>query len=183
MRQKNGRFGKGDHWREPQQFRDLEWLRENYTRLQRSTGDIARQFGVTDVAILFWLRRHKIARRTVAEARKIKRWGSFGSDNPMWNRKGELNPNWRGGLTPARQAFYASAEWRKACATVWKRDGARCRRCDHGRHDSPDLPLHVHHVVSFADADLRADTANLVLLCEVCHRFVHSRRNVHRELL
>jgi hypothetical protein len=183
MRKANGQFGKGDHWRESKPFRELGWLLENYVARQRSTGDIAAEFGTTDAAILFWLRKHGIPRRTVSEARKLKKWGASGADNPMWNKRGELNPRWLGGITPERQSFYTSRAWKVACATVWKRDRARCRRCDLRRDDALDMPFHIHHIVSFADKALRADTSNLVLLCETCHQFVHSRENLTREYL
>jgi hypothetical protein len=182
-RKQNGQFEKGQHWRQPQQFREKAWLFENYSNQNRSTGDIAKQFGVTDAAVLFWLRRHGIQRRTVSEARKIKHWGSCGVDNPMWNKRGELNPRWIGGVTPDRQSFYTSNDWKKACLFVWKRDKATCRRCGMYKDDSPDMPFHIHHVISFAYQTLRADASNLVLLCEPCHHFVHSRRNVSREYI
>jgi 5-methylcytosine-specific restriction endonuclease McrA len=181
-----GRFVKGTHWREPQPFRDSAWLRENYVVRQRSTGDIAREFGVTDASVLFWLRRHEIARRDVSAARKVKHWGCCGATNPMWGKKGALCANWKGGATPERQRFYESQEWKSACRAVWCRDDARCRRC--GRHISEFVkprrsPLHVHHIVSFADTSRRADVDNLVLLCVACHRFVHSKQNVLRLFL
>jgi len=182
-RKKSGQFAKGSHWRNPKPFREKSWLIKNYKKEERSTGDIAKQFGVTDAAVLFWLIKHNIKRRTVSQARKIKHWGQFGSDNPMWNRRGELNPSWKGGVTPERQAFYTSDEWRIACSAVWKRDKATCRRCGLTKMEHADTPMHIHHIVSFADKDLRAEITNLVLLCEVCHHFVHSRRNVSREYL
>ena len=183
MRKPNGQFGKGDHWRKPQLFRERDWLIEQYAEKNRSTGEIAAEFGVTDSAVLFWLHKHTVPRRSISEARKIKRWGASGADNPMWNRRGELNPRWLGGVTLERQAFYTSREWKDACSAVWKRDEARCRRCSQHRRDSPDMPFHIHHIFSFSDKSLRADTENLVLLCEACHQFVHSRRNVEREFL
>ncbi len=183
MRNKKGQFLKGHHWRKHQSFRDKEWLEDIYVRQQQSTGDIAAQFGVTDAAILFWMKRHGIPRRNISEARKAKRWGSSGPDNPMWNKRGELNPRWQGGVTPERQAFYTSDEWRRACSSVWKRDNANCQRCGLSRPDQPDMPFHIHHIEPFANRELRADTSNLVLLCESCHHFVHSRRNVLREYL
>ena len=183
MRKPNGQFGIGDHWRKPQAFREREWLVRNYIEQKRSTGDIAAEFGTTDGAILFWLRKHGIPRRPVSAARAIKRWGSVGADNPMWNKRGELNPRWLGGVTPQRQSFYTSVEWKRACAAVWKRDGARCRRCGMHRAERPDMPFHIHHIVSFADAELRADTANLALLCEACNHLVHSKANTARDFL
>ena len=182
-RNAKGQFLPGTHWREPQAFRDAYWLRREYVDAGRSTGDIARQFGVTDAAIIFWLRKHGIPRRSVSDARKLKHWGAAGADNPMWNKRGELNPRWLGGVTPERQAFYTSREWKDACSTVWKRDGATCQRCGLYRDDQPDMPFHVHHIVSFAVVEKRADPDNLVLLCAVCHQFVHSRENVDGDFL
>lgn len=183
MRKQNGQFGKGDHWRSPQPFRELEWLKENYVRLERSTGEIAKEFGVTDAAVLFWLKKHGIARRSVSEARTIKHWGASGADNPMWNKRGELNPRWLGGITPQRQAFYTSLEWKSACCIVWKRDNATCCRCGQHKNDARDMPFHIHHIVSFSDKDLRAEPSNLVLLCEVCHLWVHSKKNVKNDYI
>lgn len=182
-RKPNGQFVQGTHWREPQPFREKEWLVEQYELLGRSLGDIAKQFGTTEPAIRFWMRKHGITRRTVSEARKLKRWGLVGSDNPMWNRRGELNPNWQGGITAERQDFYTSREWKTACSAVWTRDKATCQRCGLIKEESPDMPFHIHHIEPFANIPLRADVRNLVLLCEVCHHFVHSRGNVNREYL
>lgn len=63
------------------------------------------QFGVTEGAIFYWLSRCGIARRTVSQARSIKKWGLYGKSNPMYGRIGNANPNWRGGVTPERQLF------------------------------------------------------------------------------
>lgn len=183
MRNKKGQFTKGHHWRKPQLFRDKAWLEKHYVDQSVSTGEIALMFGVTDAAILFWLRKHGIERRTVAQARKIKHWGATGSDNPMWNKRGELNPRWLGGITPERQEFYTSRKWKSACSSVWKRDRATCQRCGLKKEESKDMPFHIHHIIGFADEELRADKDNLVLLCETCHHFVHSRRNTENEFL
>lgn len=177
-RNSKGQFTTGTHWRKHQPFRDVDWLLHEYAEKGRSTGDIAAQFSVTDAAILFWLKRHGIKRRTVSEARALKYWGASGELNPMWNKRGELNPMWLGGVTPDRQAFYTSQKWREACSHVWKRDNATCQRCDLRKTEQADMPFHIHHIVSFAVEELRAETTNLVLLCETCHHFVHSRKNV-----
>lgn len=183
MRDKYGRFLKGTHWRPHQPFREKEWLLEHYGNRGMSAADIAKEHGVTENAVYFWLSRHGIPRRSISQARGLKHWGASGPDNPMWNRRGELNPRWSGGVTAERQAFYTSREWKGACRAVWKRDNATCRRCALHRESALDMPFHIHHVVPFANKDLRADPSNLVLLCEVCHHFVHSKRNVDREYL
>lgn len=182
-RNEKGQFLPGTHWRQSQPFREKAWLEGEYVNRGRSAGDIAAQFGVTDAAILFWLRKHEIPRRSISGARELKHWGLSGSDNPMWNKRGELNPRWLGGVTPERQEFYTSQAWKDACSSVWKRDNATCQRCGLYRIDQPDMPFHIHHIVSFAVRELRAEASNLVLLCETCHHFVHSRRNIDGEYL
>lgn len=182
-RKNSGQFKKGQHWRKPQPWWKRSWLLEQYVALGRSAAEIARDGGVTENAILFWLTKHKVKTRTMREVRATKHWGASGVDNPMWNKFGELNPSWKGGVTGERQAFYVSRAWRAACAAVWKRDGATCRRCGLVHKDTPDMPMHIHHIESFANATLRADIGNLVLVCEACHRFIHSKRNARREYL
>ncbi len=182
-RRTNGQFEKGSHWREPKPYWDRQWCLSEYEDKGRSAADIGKEFGISEAAVLFWLRKHQIPRRDMSTIRAHKHWGAFGADNPMWNRKGEISPNWKGGVTSERQAFYISAEWKKACSGVWERDNATCQRCFMHREARPAMPYHIHHIVSFADKSLRSDLNNLVLLCENCHQFVHSKRNISREHL
>lgn len=183
MRNEKGQFTKGHHWRKDQPFRHKAWLEDHYLNKELSAGDISRMFNVTDAAILFWLRKHKIKRRSISETRKLKKWGLHGVDNPMWNRRGELNPRWMGGITPERQEFYTSNDWKMSCRSVWERDRATCQRCNLKKNDRPDMPFHIHHIESFAVVEKRSDPRNLVLLCEACHHFVHSKRNISRDFL
>ena len=99
-------------------------------------------------------------------------------------RRGAAATNWKGGVTPERQAFYASDEWKQACKAVWARANAQCERCG-CHHNSPATrgTFHVHHIVSFAVRAVRADPTNLALLCAPCHRFVHSKANTQSEFL
>lgn len=176
-------FKKGQHWRAAQEFRHKEWLVAEYTENQRSTSDIAAQFGVTDTAIFFWLRKHGIPRRTISQARKVKRWGSSGAKNPMFGKRGSECASWKGGCTPERQAFHGSREWAEASLAVWRRDNGTCRRCAAIANKSPGTKFDVHHIVGFEVVALRAVVRNLVLLCRKCHRFVHSKGNINRDYL
>lgn len=90
---------------------------------------------------------------------------------------GENHAEWTGTATE-RQAFSGSTEWRKVVKLVKARDNNQCQRCKTKRR-----PLHVHHIVSFAVKELRTDPSNLILLCEKCHRWVHSNGNVSAEYL
>ncbi len=107
-------------------------------------------------------------------------------DHVLKGRKGKDHPSWKGGVTPLRNAFYASDEWKAACVVVWHRDDAKCQNCglDHRNIDRKERKFHVHHIASFAlHPDKRADPNNLVLLCDTCHRWVHSRANVERKFI
>ena len=183
MKNNSGQFTKGEHWRERKPWWDKEWLYDQYISCGKSAGEIANEGGITENGIFYWLQKHGIKRRTIKEVRRLKHWGLSGADNPMWNKRGELNPMWKGGVTPDRQAFYTSEAWRKACSAVWKRDNATCQRCGEQKQESPDTPFHIHHITSFANEQLRAEPQNLVLLCETCHHFVHSKKNTNREYL
>lgn len=99
---------------------------------------------------------------------------------PYRGKRGAETPNWKGGVTPERQGFYSSPEWKASVVAVWRRDGATCRRCARKKADDRSFPFDIHHVVSFAYRPLRADPENLVLLCEPCHYWVHSNANADR---
>lgn len=95
----------------------------------------------------------------------------------MKGRKGDQCPNWKGGVTPERQSAYNSLEWRKCVKTVWKRDNGTCQLCNLVKSKMRHVPFDIHHIQSFAVRETRFDPDNLVLLCEPCHYFVHSKRN------
>lgn len=94
------------------------------------------------------------------------------------------HPNWKGGCTPERQAFYATQDWADAVKAVWARDDATCQRCKK-HHNTEDMrgKFHIHHIVSFKVPELRATTSNLVLLCKKCHLWVHSNKNAKKEFI
>jgi hypothetical protein len=195
---------------------DAATLRALYVDQGQGAPDIGKRFGRDPTTILKWLREAGIATRprgsnpavhfqpghalsygrkkSREEKRKIRdatvaRGGvPYLRDGQHWlkDAPAEANPNWKGGITAERQAFYRSTEWKVACVVVWKRADAHCERCgaDHRRRDRRTEPaFHVHHVVSFAIEALRADPANLALLCRPCHLFVHSAANVAQEFL
>ena len=93
----------------------------------------------------------------------------------------ENHPYWKGGITPDRQDFYSTSEWKKVYPQVWKRDKAICQKC--GIEKNNDIQFHIHHIVSFQDKSLRCDINNLVLLCKDCHIFVHSNSNISKEFI
>lgn len=76
------------------------WLASEYLERGRSAAEIARASGCHENNILSWLKKHGIPRRSMAEARVVKTWTTpRGDKNPMFGRRGDLSPTWRGGLT------------------------------------------------------------------------------------
>lgn len=101
----------------------------------------------------------------------------------MKGKSGAQVPSWKGGVTPDRQAFYSSPEWKAVIPQVWKRDNATCQNC--GCHNEPGkrFSFDIHHIVSFACVELRAELGNLVLLCEKCHYWIHSSENTEGKFI
>lgn len=65
--------------------------------------------------------------------------------------------------------FYRSGAWAALRAQALKRDGYRCIRCG-------VKAAHVHHEIPRRQRpDLALDLANLVTLCDQCHRRAHDR--------
>lgn len=98
-------------------------------------------------------------------------------------KRGAETPNWKGGVTAERQSFYGLPEWKDAVKAVYKRDNATCQRCGKRNNGSTRGAFDIHHIVSFAVAELRCEVSNLVLLCEACHYWVHSSDNTEGEFL
>lgn len=101
----------------------------------------------------------------------------------MKGRKGPDTPSWRGGITPQRQAVMASLPWKRAVVKVWRRDKATCQRCGKLKKDHRSLPFDIHHIKSFQFKHLRCRVSNLVLLCEPCHYWIHSKKNTTNLLI
>lgn len=175
IRDERGRFRKGRHWRNRQPFWEKSWLETEYIEKQRSSAEIAAEFGLRDTAIQYWLHKHGIPTRTVGEARAIKHWGVAGPDNPMYGRTGSANPNWNGGCSHERQSVYARAMWKALAKKIMARDDYRCQKCA-AKHDQQHK-LQVHHIKPWSKhPELRFEEENLLTLCQTCHKAEHSRR-------
>jgi 5-methylcytosine-specific restriction endonuclease McrA len=101
---------------------------------------------------------------------------------PFKGKRGAEVPSWKGGVTPERQAFYNTPEWKECVKAIWKRDNATCQRC-FKRYNHVGRRFEIHHIVSFQCRELRAVVSNLVMLCAQCHDWVHSRDNVYKDFI
>lgn len=183
IRDTNGRFLKGQHWRNPKLYWNKEWLENEYKNKLKPANQIAKENGCGENNIFIFLKKFNIKTRTMREIRSIKKWGLSGKTNGMYNRKGDLNPNWKGGITPERQLHYVSLEWKKSMKIAWKRDNESCKKCGIKRDNRHDKTHCVHHIVGFANKELRNNINNLTVLCKSCHNFVHSKLNINKEFM
>lgn len=85
------------------------------------------------------------------------------------NKKGELNNNWRGGISTENHLLRSSFEYKQWRKSVFKRDLYRCKRCP-----SKTDKIEAHHIRSWKDfKDFRFDINNGMTLCVSCHDDVH----------
>ena len=146
--------------RQAKPYHNEQWIRDEYIVKQRTVTDIAKQFGVTLRAIIVYMEKFGIARRSQTEIRKLKFWSGARS---MLGRTGSLNPNWHNDSTLKRRKTMQRKAWLDARQEVIRRDRV-CRLCS-----SPDAS-DVHHIERLSDAPLLMyDSGNLILLCRDCH--------------
>ena len=191
-------------WQRAQKPVTKEWLIEHYIEKRMDCTTISKIVNRDPKSVWNWLQYYKIPTRprghdisrlpkgrksgfkqseeTKTKLRKIAiadgrvpydpKVGSY-----MKGRKGSDTPAWKGGITPERQACYSSPEWSEAVKAVWKRDKATCQRCLSKKKNIRTIPFDIHHIVGFSNKELRTEPSNLVLLCEPCHYWVHSKKN------
>ena len=181
-RRANGTFLPGTHWRKPNPLWTREWLEREYTLKKRSSSEIAEDLGCTQNNVLYFLSKYEIKTRSMAEIRRIKKWGLSGKANGMYGRCGSKNPRWIDGSSPERQRMYAQSFWKEIIRAVYGRGGYRCKKCNasHGMSNR----LHAHHIKPWAgNPGSRFVLSNIVTLCNACHNWVHSKKNKTNEYL
>lgn len=100
-------------------------------------------------------------------------------------RRGELHPNWKGGVSKIEKRTRALPEYKKWRSDVFERDNWTCQSCGFTGY------VTAHHIKSFAgilreskiDTTLKAmaccelwDISNGVTLCEECHALTDNYR-------
>uniref|UniRef100_A0A6M3XEW1 Putative homing endonuclease n=1 Tax=viral metagenome TaxID=1070528 RepID=A0A6M3XEW1_9ZZZZ len=176
-------FRKGEHWRIPKVYWKKEWLHNEYLTNKKSAGVIAKEQNCRPGNIIYFLKKFKINRRDKFQARNLRIDGLFGERNPMYGRRRDLCPSWKGGVTPLRQELYRDPKWKIVCQEVWIRDKRTCQRCDKKPKWNSYKDFHVHHIIPFFIKKYIFDLNNLILLCRKCHLWIHSKKNINRELI
>jgi len=81
--------------------------------------------------------------------------------------RGEDNPRWKGGISPANQRARYSFEMKEWRRKVFERDHFICQRCGYNKGKI----LIAHHIKPFSQyPELRLDVNNGITLCEPCHQ-------------
>ncbi|MBW1931458.1 MAG: HNH endonuclease [Deltaproteobacteria bacterium] len=92
---------------------------------------------------------------------------------PRPERRGENNPNWKGGIYGTeRHREMGRVEYINWRIAIFERDGYKCQICSQVGGD-----LNAHHIKSWKDfPELRLDVDNGITLCVECHKKVHRKR-------
>lgn len=99
----------------------------------------------------------------------------YGAKSPLslWDRTGENNPNWKGGVSYnyVDRLSKECIDWRKA---VYKKDNYTCQCCGVKNSKGNHIILNAHHVYNWSDYEsLRFDINNGITLCNECHINFH----------
>jgi hypothetical protein len=188
-----------------------EWLTYEYIILGKGANEIAKDIGRDPKRVWEWIRDYGIPTRkrgsdpnqhfkkgqesafkgkhhtesakkklSLAQSKNSAWRGKFGKEHPRYGLKPKC---YKGGISPERQSVYGSREWKDAVKAVWKRDNATCQNCGKHKSNHRDIDFDIHHIVSFANKELRCEPSNLVLLCEPCHYWVHSSKNTEKKFI
>lgn len=189
-----------------------EWLTDQYFNQGKTCNDIAREIGRDSKRVWEWFKQYGIdvngrganwrnnleydgsfwkgrkhadeTKEKIRQARVREGSKPVLKDGIHWlHHPGVIHPNWKGGITPERQAVYCSEEWVLAVKAVWKRDNATCQVCGLHQNNFRDKKFHIHHIQSFMVVEKRCDPENLVLVCPPCHHFLHSNKNISKQFI
>lgn len=160
-------------------YKDADWLRKHYVDLNWDQEQIARVAGVSKHTIRSWVRKHNIQKPMGSWSIGRSPWNKACRYTGGWKHSPEnrrrlsdqktssQNPQWKGGITP--YAIRIRRGVSHLAPEMLRRFDYTCQLC---RHRGGLLVTH-HILPIWARPDLALDPANLVPLCESCHRKVN----------
>ena len=124
-----------------------EYLEENYINKKLSSYEIAKLLKCDSSTVRDYLRQYNIPIRSVGEAKIGIKRSPFSKEwrkNMGLARKGDKHYNWKGGVTPLRNAIYNLLEYDNWVTETFRKDNYTCQDCGkkHGY-------LEAHHIKSF----------------------------------
>lgn len=91
------------------------------------------------------------------------------------SKKGNKNPNWKGGISPLNILIRNSAEMRLWRKSVFERDNYTCIWCGVRNGNGKNITLHADHIKPFSlFPELRFAIDNGRTLCIECHKTTES---------
>ena len=159
-----------------EQLQDGAWLAHQYLVLKKSASTIGREVGAAGRTVTAYLGKHDISRRDASAAlrgvpKQITVEGRRKIALAAVRRRGENNPNWKGGATADHRRQRNSKEYVAWARAVKERDNYTCARCG-----ATTGTMDAHHILSFARHEhLRLDVNNGETLCRICHSLHHGR--------
>jgi hypothetical protein len=102
-----------------------------------------------------------------------------GIKNPMYGKKGNMSPAWKGGISNRYNLFYGSLEWQIKRIEIMSKDGFVCKECGKLANKTNNT-FNVHHIIPLSiDWNLRLDDTNLITLCMDCHKKTFNHETEH----
>ena len=156
-------------------YQDPAWLREHYVNKGLTQEQVGALAGVTHHCIRAWVRRHSLQKPAGSWTQGVAPWNkgrrytlrSFHTPEARARfaeqKRGDKNPQWRGGVTSERAAI--SADVATMRPEIFRRDGYRCRLCG-----TPGGSLELHHILPvWSRPDIARDKDNIATVCRPCH--------------
>jgi len=115
------------------------------------------------------------ARRGKVSNSKGKKWSLESRER----RRGEGNPNWRGGRNKKRRSYHSTdrnyIEWRKK---IFEYDNYTCWVCEERSGNGYRFEIMAHHLYSWVEyPKLRYSVRNGITLCKECHKLYGYHNN------
>lgn len=73
--------------------------------------------------------------------------------------------------------YWLTPKWLSIREDIIKEQGNKCKKC------SKDVVIarHIHHLITANISTFRYDKNNLIMVCEDCHKWIHSKKNKNKE--
>ena len=89
--------------------------------------------------------------------------------NP-YDKSGDGNPNWRGGISTENKLLRNSKQFQAWRKSIFERDDYTCQKCGARSKANAYIRIEAHHIKPFANyPGLRFDIDNGITLCKKCH--------------
>lgn len=184
-----------------------DFLENHYTKQNKSSYDIAREFNVGASTVRKYLEIHNIKSHSVTEkAHQIlrekghyKRDNNYlknnnpattkkakekiskskqGRNNPMYGKRGKLSPAYKHGKSKQEKLEWGQFEYRDWRRKVFERDNYTCRICGNDKGGN----LEAHHIKKRSlYPELKYNVDNGITLCKSYHESIYGKEEKYEK--